>query len=556
MRFLVLVCSLAVGALGAAVSASAQETLRIGASQFPSTMHPSIDEMLAKTYVQSMTLRPFTGYGHDWELRCFLCTELPTFENGGAERVERPDGSVGVRVTYEIHPDATWGDGVPVTSDDVVFAWEFGKHPQSGVVSREVYTDIRDIEVIDAKTFTLELEDLEYNYNAINDLQPLPAHLERPIFEADPANYRNATLFDTAPATPGLAFGPYRVSEVEIGSYLVLERNPTWYGVTPAFDRIIVQVVENTAALEANLLSGSVDMIAGEVGLPLEQALAFEERHGDRFQVTYEPGLVYEHLEANLDNPILADRRVREALLLAIDRQAVSDQLFAGRQQVAASRVNPLDWVHEPDVPTYERDVERAQALLEEAGWRPRPDGVRVNDAGERLSFEFATTAGNRSRELVQQFIQAQWAEVGVEALVRNLPPRVFFGDYTNRRQFPGIAMFAWISAPEHLPKTTLHSSMIPSPNNGWTGQNYTGYADPEMDALIEAMEVEFDAERRAELWSRLQKLYARELPALPLFFRSNAHIWPTWLEGVRPTGHMDLSTLWVEEWRPAEPGR
>jgi peptide/nickel transport system substrate-binding protein len=539
--------------LPASPPAGARDTLRIGVSQFPSTLHPSIDSMLAKTYVHGMTLRPFTAFDHDWELACLLCTELPTFDNGGAERIERADGTTGVKVRYAIHADARWGDGVPVTTDDVLFTWRFGKHPQSGVTASETYTDIVDIEVHDDKTFTLEVKDLEYRYNALNTFQVLPAHLEAEIFDEDPATYRNRTLFDTAPTRPGLALGPYRVAEIATGDYLVLERNPEWWGRPPQFARIVVEVVENTAALEATLLAGEIDMIAGELGLPLDQALAFDDAHGEDYAITYQPGLIYEHLEANLDNPIFQDVRVRRALLYAVDREALSAQLFEGEQPVAATAVHPLDWVHIEDVAQYPRDPDRARALLEEAGWRRGPGGVRVNDAGERLSFQFSTTAGNRSRTLVQEFLQAQWAEVGVEARIRNLPPRVLFAEELSRRQFDGMALFAWISAPESVPKTTLHSSMIPTEANGWSGQNYTGYTNPEMDRLIEAIEVELDREKRAELWAELQRLYASELPALPLYFRANAHIWPKWLAGIRPTGHQDVSTLWVEDWRVAD---
>ena len=103
-------------------------------------------------------------------------------------------------------------------------------------------------------------------------------------------------------------------------------------------------MIENTAALEANLLSGAIDMIAGELGLTLDQALAFEPRYGARYQLIFKPGLIYEHIDLNLDNPSLADPRVRRALILALDRQAISEQLFAGRQPVADASVSPLDW--------------------------------------------------------------------------------------------------------------------------------------------------------------------------------------------------------------------
>ena len=165
------------------------------------------------------------------------------------------------------------------------------------------------------------------------------------------------------------------------------------------------------------------------------------------------------------------------------------------------------------------------------------------------------TTAGNRTRELVEQVIQSQWRELGVDVRIRNEPPRVFFGDTVTHRKFTGFAMFAWVSSPEAAPRGVLHSKEIPRPENGWSGNNVAGYANPEVDRLTDAIEVELDRERRHGLWAELQSLYAEELPALPLYFRANAYIRPKWLAGVRPTGHQFSSTLWVEEWHRTPPG-
>ncbi len=534
-------------------AAGGDGTLTIGLTQFPSTLHPNIDSMLAKSYVQAMTLRPLTHYDQDWEVVCFLCTEVPSLEAGTAELETTPDGGQGIAVTYTIQPEATWGDGTPVTTDDVLFTWEVGRHPQSGISNFELYRRILDIEVIDAKTFTLHADRVTFDYASAADFRVLPAHIERPIFEQDPASYRNRTAFDSDPTNPGLAFGPYRVAAVTPGAEIALVPNETWFGPPPAFDRIVLRVIENTPALEANLLSGAIDMIPGELGLTVDQALAFAERHGDDWTVLFKPGLIYEHIDLMLDNPILADRRVRQALLHGIDRQAISERLFAGENPVADGAVSPLDWVHSAEVPTYPYDPEAAAALLEEAGWSEGGDGVRRNAAGERLRLEIMTTAGDRTRELVQQVIQSQLGRIGVELAIRNEPARVFFGQTVSRRQFDGLALFAWLSSPENVPRSTLHCEQIPSAENGWGGQNYTGYCNPEMDALIDAIEVELDRARRAELWAELQRLYATDLPALPLYWRAQAFILPPWLEGVRPTGHMGTTTLWVEEWRRAE---
>ncbi|MGH6943146.1 MAG: peptide ABC transporter substrate-binding protein [Geminicoccaceae bacterium] len=535
-------------------ASAARDDLVIGITQFPSTFNPNIDSMAAKSYILAMAQRPITAFDADWELICMLCVELPTLENELAVIEPQPDGKKGIALTYTLQPGARWGDGVPVSTDDVLFTYEVGRHPQSGVGNAEMYRRLTRIDVQDEKTFTMHFDRLTFDYNAINDFRLLPAHLERKIFEADPVAYRNRTVFDTDTTNPGLYFGPYRITEVSPGAYVVLEPNPTWWGAPPFFKRIVVKTVENTAALEANLLSGSIDMIAGELGLTIDQALAFEKRHGERYRIVYKPGLVYEHVDLNLDNPILADLRVRKALILGLNREAMSQQLFEGRQPVAHSSVSPLDWVYAPDIPHYAEDLAKAGALLDRAGWRRTGDGVRHDAAGRPLQLELMTTAGNRTRELVEQVLQSQWQRLGIDVRIRNEPARVFFGETLTRRAFTGMAMYAWISSPENVPRTTLDSESIPTAANGWSGQNYPGFKDPEMDRLIENVEVELDRQKRRAMWQRIQEIYAEQLPVLPLYFRSEPHVWPLWLEGVTPTGHLNPSTLWVERWRAAGP--
>ena len=177
-------------------------------------------------------------------------------------------------------------------------------------------------------------------------------------------------------------------------------------------------------------------------------------------------------------------------------------------------------------------------------------DGVRHNAAGEPLVLEIMTTAGSRSRELVEQVLQSQWKQAGIDVRIRNEPARVFFGQTVSQRRFSAMAMYAWISSPENVPRTTLRSDQVPSAENNWSGQNYTGYSNPEMDRLLDAIEVELDRDKRAALWAELQKLYAEDLPVLPLYWRAEPYILPKWLKGVRPTGHTAVTTLWIEEWR------
>lgn len=539
---------LALSSLAVSSLAHARETLVIGISQFPSTFHPSINSMLAKSYILAMTRRPITTYDKDWKLVCMLCTKLPTIENGLAKREKTPDNRNGVAMTFTLQPDAKWGDGVPVSTKDVIFTWEAGKNDRSGIGGAELYRRIYKIDVIDEKTFTLHVDRLTFDYNSMSGFDLLPEHIERKRF-SNPAEYRHKTAYDTDTLDEGLYSGPYVISAVSPGSHVTLERNPNWWGKRPVFKKIIVRIIENTAALEANILSGEIDMIAGELGLTIDQALSFEKRNGNDFRIIYKPGLIYEHIDLNLDNPILRDLKVRQAMIHAIDRQAISQQLFGGKQPVAISNVNPLDAMYAMDLPSPSYDRKKAARLLADAGWATMKNGVRINNKGESLTLDFITTAGNRTRELVQQVLQSQWRKLGIDVRIKNQPARVFFGESLTERTYTGLGMYAWISSPESVPRSTLHSAYIPDKNNGYSGQNYPGFKNPEIDDLLDRIEVELDPEKRRPLWRRLQEIYIQEIPVIPLYFRANSHILPKWLKGVEPTGHQYPSTLWVENW-------
>ncbi len=531
--------------------AAAKDELVLAMNQAPGTMNPLISSMLAKSLISNMTARPLTIYDVAWNNVCMVCTTLPTLENGKARIVDLSDGKKGMQLDFELKP-MVWGDGVPVTAEDYAFTIKVGKNPLSGVASAEAYKRILKFDIHDDRHFTITVDRVTFDYNAW-ELQILPEHIERPIFEANPAEYRNRTAYDTDPTNKGLYFGPYRIAELVPGSRTTLEANPTWTGEKPHFKRIVFKIIEATAALEANLLSGNVDYVLGELGLTLDQALAFDKRHKDKYRVVYKPALIYEHIDVRLDNPLLADRRVRQAILMAIDRKAISDKLFEGKQPVADSGVSPLDPMYDPKGRHYDYDPAAAKKLLDAAGFAEIKNGVRqsarIGDKeGERFSIELATTAGNRVREQVAQVIQSQLRQVGIEVRIRAEPPRVF-SESLNRRTFTGLAMYAWVESPQGIPHSTLYSTEIPTAANGWSGQNYPGYASAAMDKAIDTAERELHEAKRRALFAEIQRIHAEDLPVLPLFFRVDPFVLPKQLKGVTPTGTLNGSTLWVEQW-------
>jgi peptide/nickel transport system substrate-binding protein len=532
--------------------AFAMDELVIGMGTAPGTLNPLLNSMLAGAFINSMTERPLTAYDANWKLVCLLCTELPTVENGRARIVDLPPDEKGVvkkgmEVDVELRR-MTWADGTPVTARDFQFTIDVGKHPQSGVPSVEDYRRILKVEIKDDRHFTLTRDRVTFDYNVL-DFFPLPAHIEKPIFDAAPAEYRIRTAYDADPTNPGLAYGPYRLVEVVPGSRMALERNPHWTGEKPQFRRILIKFFENSSSLEANLLSGNVDYVPGESGLSFSQSLAFERRHGDKYNVVFKPSLAYGHIDVNLDNPLLADIRVRRAVLMAIDRKTISDTLFHGKQPVADGNVNPLDPMYSSAARHYDYDPEQAKKLLDEAGFKEMAKGERRNAQGQRLSLVMDYASGTRSSDQVAQVLQSDLRQVGIELRLKAAPARIYFAAL-NKRKFESLAFYSWITSPGNVPRTTLHSTEIPTAENGWSGQNYPGYRRPEMDKALDAAERELDPDKRRGFFADILRLYADDLPVLPMYFRVDSFVIPKPLTGIVPTGNQTCSSLWIETWR------
>ena len=532
--------------------------LTIGITQEFENLNPVIMSMSATAYLFRLVNRTLVTLDENAEWKAQLAVELPTLENGLARLVE-VDGQPKLEADWEIREAATWGDGTPVTCHDLEFAWEVAHSDKVSIASVEMYRQVEEIRIDPAnpKRCTFLYREAKWNFNRLFQFYVLPAHLERPVFEAygdQPEGYEQHSLYTRDPTNPGLYHGPYRITEIKLGSHLILERNPTFYGDPAHIEQLVIVLIPNTGTLEANLRSGSINMVS-ELGMSFDQAVAFQARvdaEGLPFKVNFKPGFLYEHVDLNLDNPLLQDVNVRRALVYAIDRDGLCDALFAGKQPPALHYVSPRDpwYTDDPDrIAVYPHSRREASRLLDEAGWRMRPDGYRYNAQGERLRLKLMTTAGNKVREIVEVYLQDQWGGIGVDVRIQNEPARIFFGETTRKRKFDGAVMYAWTSSPESIPRSTLHSGMIPSEANGWSGQNQPGWVKPEVDALIEELEVEFDADRRLELARQIMAHYTGDVPVIPLYYRSEVSVTPASLTGYSLTGHQVHATDHVERW-------
>ncbi|UTW46415.1 peptide ABC transporter substrate-binding protein [bacterium SCSIO 12696] len=515
---------------------------RIGISQYPTSVHRSFFRQTVAKYALNFTLRQPVYFDNQGQLQCNSCISVPTLENGQARVVNRENGERGIAVTFRIKPDARWGDGTPVTADDFKLYWEIGRHPDTGANRSSWFKSIEKFEVIDDRAFTLYYKNAAYGYNNISDLFPINSKLERPIFESDPGNYRNNTLYKTEPTNVALWSGPYVLKSLTTGKEFILARNPHWQGKRPQFDEIALKVIENTSMMEANLLSGAVDMIG--FGLQADQGISFEKRHSRNYQVVYAENVIVEYMDVNLDNRILADVRVRRALLHALNRDQANQLLFDGKQPPAIG-IRPGENFERQ----YQFDPERAIALLNEAGWTTLKKGIRHNSKGEPLQLEIATASGNKTRELLQQWMQGQFKQVGIDLRIRNQTARVFFGETRKKRLFTGLSLQSGSVYPYWTYRNIFHSSAIPTPENNYSGYNRGGYKSAEMDRLIEVqeaalLETEF---RQAEL--AIEELINEDLPSYLMFWKPRVTVIPRNLKGFRTPRFIGTS-YWAEEWR------
>ena len=541
---------LAASVAGAHAQPARHDQLVVGMTSFPSSEHPYIDPLIVKSWVLGFASRQVTMFMPDWQNVCALCTELPSLENGRVTRETQPDGKPGLAVRWTLRPGLFWGDGVPLTTKDIAYTARVGADNGTGFPDARAWGRVRANDIVDDQTIVLHLDEVTPLYNRMGKL--LSEHSDGPAYygATKPGEYVTNTIYNRAPTTPGLWNGPYLITGYDGASQIVLEPNPYWTGKVPAIKRVVARSITDSAALQANLLAGDVDMAPGDaIGLQLDQVLAMQKDQPNQFQYVFNDALAFWNIDFDLDNKFLTDVRVRRAMLMAVDRKAMSDKLAGGRFTLAATWVPPKEPMFAPGLPIVPYDPAQAKALLKEAGYTPGPDGILRNAAGERFSIDLRIGLGVRMVELVELVVQNQLKAVGIDAVIRNEVQRTFFGLTLKHRQFNGLALFNWLFNVSYPPRQLYGLNAIPTEANGWGGSNYMDWKSQAFEDQLKIAETALGVPEQKAAWAEMQRIYAEDLPAMPMFFVPQAHVLPTWLRGYVPSGMTDYATLRAEYW-------
>lgn len=519
------------------------------------TINPIVNTMMAAALVNDAVLRPLVKLTPSGKVEAVLIKEIPTFENKKLKKVKDRTGSH-LSAELEFLAKAQWGDGTPLTCKDLEATWKIGLDDLVATPNREDYKNIRSISIDpkNPKKCTLTLEKFQYNF-ALTLPRPVPAHLELPIYEAHKGKlqgYEHNSLYSKNISHPGLYNGPYQVSEMRFGSHVVLVQNKNFHGEKPYFKKIILRFILNSSAIEANLLSGNVHMVSSS-GMSFDQALAFDKKVKSQklpFQVQFVPGVMYSHIDVNLDDSILKDKSVRQALAYSFNRKEMAQAFFENRQPPAYHFATPFDDWYTDDpkkITTYEFNRAKAGELLDRAGWKLGPQNYRWKN-GQKLSLTLVGVSDNKLNEALSAYLQNQWKQIGVELQLKTYPARVYFSEIMRHRQFQ-LALLTWVNAPNVVDINTLSSTMIPSKENGWSGHNRAGWKNKDVDTWLAKASSEFDKNKRVALMHKVLKIYTEDLPSIPAYYRSNNSIIPKGLKGYEMSGHLFSEFLQVEKW-------
>ena len=531
--------------------------------QAASTLNPYLSGGTKDIEAASLVLEPLVHYDENGGMVPVLATEIPTVENGGVAADLRS-------ITWTLRDDIVWADGTPLTAHDVVFSGAYCRHEQAGCNSLSSFADVERIEAVDDHAVRITFAvPKPFPYGPfVGSTTPI---IQKAQFEnCLGAKAQECTKQNFGP----IGTGPFKVDQFRANDVIAYSANERYREAGKPWFRTATFKGGGDAASAARavLETGEFDyawnlqvepeVLASMSAAGKGEVLVAYGTLVERLMVNHtndDPALGPERRSLYLDggnpHPFLADPAVRRALSLAIDRQALVDAGYGPGGKPTCNVVPaPPMYASTANDGCLEPDVDGAKRLLDDAGWLPGQDGVRVKD-GVRISILFQTST-NSVRQGTQALLKQMWGEIGVETELRNIDGAVFFGGdpaspdtfqkfyadiqmYTNN--FDGTDPEAYLAG--------WVCGEAPGPENQWLGSNVPRACVAEYDALVRELAGTAELERRAAIAKALNDILVQHQYMIPLVWRSRLSAKATSLKGVRMNAWD--SEIWnVEDWR------
>ena len=518
--------------------------------QAPTLLNPHFANGTKDQDAARIFYEPLAGFDPDGNVVPVLAAEVPSVAAGTLAKDL-------TWVTWRLKRGVTWHDGKPFTAEDVVFNWEYVADPATAAVTSGSYREIATIETPDSHTVKVVFKTPQPFWSDAfcgNRGMILPKHVFGP--------YKGAKSREAPGNLKAVGTGPYRFVDFKPGDVVRAEINPGYHVPNrPFFDTMEMKGGgDAVSAARAVLQTGEFDYAWN---MQVEDDILKRMEQGGKGRVNIWPTGNPEHIQCNFSDPwtevdgerasaktshpLLSDPAVRQALNLLVDRAAVQEEIYGRQGQTSANFLNAPSRFYSKNT-RWEFNVDKANQILEAAGWKRGADGIRAKD-GKRLKMIYQTSI-NAPRQKNQQIVKQAAARAGIDLELKSVVASVFFSsDPANPDTFPhfyaDLQMYnTTMTAPD--PQYFMNqfcSWEIAAKANKWQGRNVTRFRNDEYDRVYKAADSELDPVKRAALFIRMNDILISNVVVIPVLWRNGVSASATRLRGMDLTGWD--STFW-----------
>lgn len=418
-----------------------------------------------------------------------------------AKSWENPDDKTWV---FHLRQGVKFHDGQELTAEDVKYTYETILDEAFASPVLAFYEPIQSIEVIDDYTVQFNLDSVYGPFLSYMDMGIVP----KSVAEAQGEAFGNNPI----------GTGPFKFVNWQRGDSIELEAFDEHFNGRPKVDKITIKVVPDNSARAVALESGDLDFIQSP--LSPQDVTRLETTSG--IVVDRIPASGYTYINLNNADPILADVRVRQALAHLVNREQILDTIFKGIGQVANSPIPPGMWAYTADIPSYDYDPAKAEALLDEAGWEVGADGIRQKD-GQPLKLTIRTHSEDPDRRQIIEVLQAEFANVGIQADTNVVEWPSYFADIQNGAF--QVAVIGWLNL-TNPDRAMARPFTIDGP------ANYGKYENQEVSDLIINARTTLNQEEAKEMYQQASRTIAEEVPYIFLQYQEYIAIYQDGLKG------------------------
>jgi len=469
---------------------------------------------------------PLASWDPDGTLVPVLAAETPSAQNGGLSKDGRS-------VTWRLKKGVVWHDGKPFTADDCLFTWEYAADPATASVSGGTYKDVK-VDKVDSHTIKVTFaKPTPFWADAFCGVRGMiiPKHL----FEA----FKGAKSREAPTNLKPVGTGPYRFVDFKPGDVVRGELNPTYHMPNqPHFDTIEMKGGgDAVSAARAVIQTGEFDYAWN---MQVEDEILKRMEQGGKGKANIVAGGNIEHIQLNntdpwkdvdgerssakTKHPFLLDAAVRQALNLLVDRGSVQEQIYGRTGVATANFLNAPSRFHSKNT-KWEFNVDKANQILDAAGWKRGSDGIRAKD-GVKLKMVYQTSI-NAPRQKNQAIVKQAAAKAGIELEIKSVTASVYFSsDVANpdtyTHFYTDIQMYTTtMTQPDpELFMNQFTSWEVASKDNKWQGRNITRWRNEEYDKIYRAAEAEMDPVKRAALFIKMNDLVIHNVVVIPVVQR------------------------------------